>query len=58
MVRIEEKHEAEEMLNVFKPDDEFLVNEKNFEDIKKEILGESSDDSSDGSGSSLGCIFA
>ena len=27
------------MLNVFKPDEEFLKNEKNYETIKKEILG-------------------
>ena len=30
---------GEEMLNVFKPDEEFLKNEKNYETIKKEILG-------------------
>ena len=28
------------MLNVFKPDDDFLKNEKNYETIKREILGE------------------
>ena len=27
------------MLNVFKMDEEFLQNEKNYETIKKEILG-------------------
>lgn len=54
------------MLNVFKPDEEFLKNEKNYETIKKEILGktwvclqnitqftgESDDDDSDSSSSS------
>ena len=30
---------GEEMLNVFKPDEEFLKNEKNYETIKREILG-------------------
>ena len=31
------------MLNVFKPDEEFLKNEKNYETIKKEILGNASE---------------
>ena len=40
------------MLNVFKPDDDFQTNEKNYEDIKREILGESSSEDEDGSSSS------
>merc|ERR1712131_407147 len=52
MIHIDGEHKGEEMLNVFKPDEEFLKNEKNYETIKKEILGESDDDDSDSSSSS------
>ena len=39
MCHIHEEHVGQEILNVFKKDDEFLTNEKNYDDIKKEILG-------------------
>ena len=50
MIRLDGEYKEEMMLNVFKKDDEFLKNEKQYEDIKKEILGESDDSDSDSSG--------
>lgn len=52
MVRLDGEYKEEMMLNVFKKDNEFLKNEKQYEDIKKEILGESDASDSDSSGSS------
>ena len=50
MIRLDGEYKEEMMLNVFKKDDDFLKNEKQYEDIKKEILGESDDSDSDSSG--------
>lgn len=40
------------MPDVFKPDPNFLENEKKYEDIKRDILGEESSDDDDGEKSS------
>jgi len=52
MIHIDGEHKGEEMLNVFKTDPDFLENEKNYLSIRKEILGESDDDSSSSSSGS------
>eukprot|EP00250_Pteridium_aquilinum_P006297 c16243_g2_i1 orf=86-2392(+) len=40
--------DAEMSLDIFKPDQNFLENEKKYEDIKRDILGEESSDDDDG----------
>lgn len=45
MIRLDGEYKEEMMLNVFKKDEDFLKNEKQYEDIKCEILGESDADS-------------
>ena len=52
MIHIDGEHKGEEMLNVFKTDPDFMENEKNYLSIRKEILGESDDDSSSSSSDS------
>lgn len=54
MIRLDGEYKEEMMLNVFKKDDDFLTNEKQYEDIKREILGESdASDSDDSSGTAF-----
>ncbi|XP_031564700.1 pre-mRNA-splicing factor CWC22 homolog [Actinia tenebrosa] len=47
LLRLEESGTAEDILNIFKMDPNFLENEEKYKEIKKEILGESDDDDSD-----------
>jgi CCR4-NOT transcriptional regulation complex NOT5 subunit len=56
MIRLDGEYKEEMMLNVFKKDEEFLKNEKQYEDIKCEILGESDASDSDSSGMGLSVL--
>ncbi|KAI8811518.1 pre-mRNA-splicing factor CWC22 [Cladochytrium replicatum] len=47
-VELDEELDPEEMLNVFKEDPNFLENEEKYKEIKKEILGDESDEGEDG----------
>ena len=58
MIRLDGEYKEEMMLNVFKKDDDFLKNEKQYEDIKCEILGESDASDSDSSGMALDSYLA
>jgi len=51
MTTLDDATSGEEILNVFKVDPEYEVNENKYKDIKKELLDEGSDDSDSGSGS-------
>ena len=53
MIRLEGEYKEEMRLNVFKKDEDCLKNEKQYEDIKCEILGESDAADSDSSGMAL-----
>ncbi|KAL3855231.1 hypothetical protein ACJMK2_014451 [Sinanodonta woodiana] len=55
MMTLEDANNAEEIINVFKPDPDFLQNEERYKVLKKEILDEGSDSESEGgSGSGSG----
>uniref|UniRef100_A0A667WTG7 Pre-mRNA-splicing factor CWC22 homolog n=1 Tax=Myripristis murdjan TaxID=586833 RepID=A0A667WTG7_9TELE len=52
MLPLEDEYDAEDLLNVFKMDPDFLENEEKYKTIKREILDEGSSDSGeDGDGS-------
>ena len=57
MIRLDGEYKEEMMLNVFKKDEDFLKNEKQYEDIKCEILGESDASDSDSSGMVLQLLY-
>ncbi|EDO30898.1 predicted protein, partial [Nematostella vectensis] len=46
LLRLEEAGNAEEILNIFKFDENFLENEEKYKEIKQEILGEDDSDES------------
>ncbi|KAK3591689.1 hypothetical protein CHS0354_040617 [Potamilus streckersoni] len=55
MMMLEDANNTEDIINVFKPDPDFLQNEEKYKVLKKEILDERSDsESEEGSGSGSG----
>ncbi|XP_015777043.1 PREDICTED: pre-mRNA-splicing factor CWC22 homolog [Acropora digitifera] len=48
LLRLEEQAKAEEILNIFKFDPDFLENENKYKEIKQDILGESDSNESSG----------
>ncbi|CAH8330574.1 unnamed protein product [Eruca vesicaria subsp. sativa] len=51
-ISIDDKIDPETSLDVFKPDPDFIENEKKYEALKKELLGEDESDDEDGSDAS------
>lgn len=49
MVGLTDELQTMDLLNVFQADEQFLENEQKYQDLKKEILGDSSDDDSEAS---------